>query len=75
MGKVAITPGDGEFYQTGTLNAGSQSIAHGLGKTPTIVLAESEQSDIAAIAKGTHDATDLEINPASTGVVYTIYAK
>lgn len=68
-----VTNTKGKFYQSTTLNAGSQSIAHGLGFKPEIFLAESEDK-AAGIAKGTPDATELLVNPASTGIIYTIFA-
>jgi len=74
MGKTVVSAGEGEFFQTTTLDAGSQSIAHGLGKTPNIVIAVCEIKT-GGVEVGTNTATDLEINPASTGLVYTIYAK
>ena len=71
-----VSNANGIFYSTATRIAGSISVAHGLGKTPAIVIITHNVEGITGggAALGTHDATDLEINCGSTGISHVIFA-
>ena len=61
--------------QTG--NGSEQSIAHGLGATPTKVIVTLTQfggSTACSIQEGTHDATNCKINVSNT-VKYKVWAQ
>lgn len=58
--------------QTGT--GSEQDIAHGLGRTPTLVIAyPSELTGIGTIVEGTHDGTNVKVT-AVTGDKYFVVA-
>lgn len=64
----------GSTEQTGT--GSEQSIAHGLGTTPSLVwitLTEFSASDDVDITEGTHDGTNIKFNVTNT-VKYRVYA-
>ena len=69
-----VTNTNGIFYSSAVRIAGSISVAHGLGKTPSIVIIQPNLVAAGVAALGTHDGTDLAINCASTGVSHVIFA-
>ena len=66
------------FVSDETTGTGSaQDVAHGLGVTPSavmIVLTEFGAAENPDVTEGTHDATNVEVTVASSGVKFKVIA-
>lgn len=74
-GSSGITGADiSLFYSVTTKIAGTLSVAHGLARTPTVVLVEPNTAAAGNVVTGTHDGTSLVINNLSTGASVRMFA-
>ncbi len=67
-----------DFFKSAPItgNGSEQDTAHGLNRTPTLVLVFTQDMGAVAdinIVEGTHDGTDCKVT-VETGVIYTIFA-